>query len=98
MANQKNTPDLKQLVQSILDGATKDAVQAVLGRRVDHERQTDERFADLANFTERLDARLREQERYPRKNSVIIDNPPFDATKPTAEWLPKFARVFKQTK
>ena len=56
---------------------------------MDHERQTDERFAHLADFTERLDSRLREQERYTRKNSVIIDNHPFDAAKPTAEWLPK---------
>ena len=89
MANQKDTPDLKQPIQSIPNGATKEAVQAVLDRLVDHEKQTDERFADLADFTERLDSRLREQERYTRKNSVIIDNPPFDAAKPTAEWLPK---------
>ena len=89
-ANRKDTPDLKKPIQSIPYGATKEAVQAVLDRLVDHERQTDERFADLADFTERLDSRLREQERYTRKNSVIIDNPPFDAAKPTAKLLPKF--------
>ena len=89
MANQKDTPDLKQLIQSIPDEATKEAVQAVLDRLVDHERQTDERFADLADFTERLASRLRDQEMYTRKSSVIIDNPPFDEAKPTAEWLPE---------
>ena len=89
MANQKDTPDFKQPIQIIPDGATKEAVPAVLDRLVDHERQTDERFADLADFTERLDSRLREQKRYTRKNSVIIDNYFFDAAKPTAERSPK---------
>ena len=50
MANQKDTPDLKQLKQSIPDGDTKEAVQAKLDNLVDHERQTDERFTDLADF------------------------------------------------
>ena len=86
MTNQKDTHDLKQLIQSTQDGATK---KDVLNRLWDHESQTDVRFADLADFTERLDARLREQERYTRKNSVIIDNLLFDAVKPTAESIPK---------
>ena len=71
MANQKDTPELRQLIQSIPDGATKEAVQAVLDRLEDHERQTDDRFADLADFTARLDSRLRDQERYTHNNSVI---------------------------
>ena len=98
MAYQKDTPELKQLLQSIPDGATKEAVQAVLYRLVDHERQTDEMFADKPDFTERLDVRLREQDRYTRKTSVIIDNRPFDAANPTAEWLPKLFEFLNKLK
>ena len=47
-------------------------------------------------LTERLDAKLREHERYTRKNSVIIDNPPFDAAKPTPEWLPKLLEFLNE--
>ena len=28
------------------------------------------------------------------KNSLIIDNPPFDATQPSTEWLPKLLLEF----
>ena len=48
MAHQKDNPDLKQLIQSISDGTTKEDVQAMLDHLVEHERQTDERLADLA--------------------------------------------------
>ena len=96
MTNQKDTHDLKQPIQSFPDGATEEVVQALLDHLGDHERQTDERFADLTDFTERLDVRLREPERYTRKNYAIKDNPLFDAAKPTTEWLPKLRQFLKK--
>ena len=78
-------------MQSIPDGAT-----IKLDRLVYHGKQTDERLANMSDFTERLYARLEELERYRRKNLVVKDNPPFNAAKPTPDWLPKLLEFFNK--
>ena len=81
---------LKAIIEAIPDEPTKKAVQAVVDKMYDHQEENDERFAAQEEFLRKLDDRIREQERYTRKNSVIIDNPPpFDARKANNEWLPE---------
>ena len=47
-----------------------------MDKMFDHHEENEERFAAQEEFLRKLDDRIREQERYTRKNSVIIDNPP----------------------
>ena len=74
--SQHSYNELKALIEAIPEEATKKAVQAVVDKMFDHHEENEERFAAQEEFLRKLDDRIREQERYTRKNSVIIDNPP----------------------
>ena len=67
------------LIAGITDEATKAAVLGVVQQLKEHQDQCTQRFAELWDFVSGLDNRLREQERYASKDSIIIDNPPCDA-------------------
>ena len=79
---------LNDIISGIPDEATRQAVQVVVDKLQEHQRKTGERFQELEGFI-KPDDRLREQEWYSRKNYTILENHPFDATKPETEWLPK---------
>ena len=71
----KSYIELKAIIEAIPDEATKKAVQAVVDKMYEHQEENDERFDRQEEFLRKLDDRIREQERYTRKNSIIIDNP-----------------------
>ena len=79
----KSYIELKAIIEAIPDEATKKAVQAVVEKMYEHQEENDERFDRQEEFLRKLDDRIREQERYTRKNSVIIDNPPLMQGKQT---------------
>ena len=92
----KSYIELKAIIAAIPDEATKKAVQAVVDKMYEHQEENDERFDRQEEFLRKLDDRIREQERYTRKNSVIIDNPPFDARKANNEWLPELLKFLNK--
>ena len=67
------------LIAGITAEVTKAAVLGVEQQLKEHQDQCNQRFAELWDFVSSLDNRLREQEKYTSKESIIIDNPPSDA-------------------
>ena len=71
--------ELQRLIDGVKDENTKLVLQQMAVRFRNKEIQDEERFETLKNLYDDIENRLREQEKYSSKDSVIIRNPPFDA-------------------
>ena len=68
-----------EIINAVEDKNTRDAIRELAVRFKEKSELDEKRFAKLENLTRDINERLREQERYSSKDSVIIKNPPFDA-------------------
>ena len=83
-SDMKSEPELiDEKLQRLIDGVeewnTKLVLQEMAVRFRNKEIQDEERFETFKNLNGDIENRLREQENYSSKDSVIIRNPPFDA-------------------
>ena len=83
-----------EIINAVEDKNTRDAIKE-LAIRFKEKSELDKRFAKLENRTRDKNERLREQERYSSKDSVIIKNPPFDARDLTNLFV-KIQKFFKE--
>ena len=71
-------PNRSLLLESITDEKTRRAMKEMMQLMIENQAKTDKRFVELSDFCKELDQRLREQERYSSKDSIIINNPPYN--------------------
>ena len=69
---------LLQLVETIQDESTKQVVSTIISELKKTQSEVSVQFKNIKDFCSELEMRVREQERYTSKDSIIIDNPPFD--------------------
>ena len=68
---------LLQLVETIQDESTKQVVSTIISELKKTQSEVSVLFKNIKDFCSELEMRVREQERYTSKDSIIIDNPPF---------------------
>lgn len=76
--NLPSPTDVEALLESIPDDKTRRAMKEMMQMMMTNQEKTDKRIMELSDFCKELDERLREQERYSSKDSIIINNPPYD--------------------
>ena len=76
--NRPSPDDVEVLLESITDEKTRRAMKEMMQLMIENLAKTDKRFVELSDFCKELDQRLREQERYSSKDSIIINNPPYN--------------------
>ena len=69
---------LLQLVETIKDESTKHVVSTIISELKKTQNEVSMQFKKIEDFCSELEMRVREQERYTSKDSIIVDNPPFD--------------------
>ena len=74
--NRPSPDDVGALLESITVEKTRRAMKEMMQLMIENQAKTDKRFVELSDFCKELDQRLREQERYSSKDSIIINNPP----------------------
>ena len=68
----------KELVGAIADGPTREVVSKIITEVEESKSEILSKYGELKDFVDELDIRVRQQERYTSKDSIIVDNPPFD--------------------
>ena len=61
-----------------LNYKTRRAMNEMMQMMMANQVKTDKKFMEFGDFGKELDQRLREQERYSSKDSIIINNPPYN--------------------
>ena len=72
-------PELQNIIEAVQDEATKKALMDLAVRFRKKQIQDNERFDQIFNLYNDINDRLREQERYSSKDSLVIKNPPFNS-------------------
>ena len=96
MDDASGKPGSSGLVSKTYTGDEVNTIDSELKKVKNFSRKQSEEIDNLKKVTKKLNDRLRTQERYTRKDSIIVVSPPFDARKcndVTAE-APKFFQNF----
>ena len=71
--------NIENVINQIPEESTRAAIRTVVEMVRAQKEETNKQLAEVWDFISAIDVRLRHQERYLSKDSIIIDNPPFDA-------------------
>ena len=74
--------NIENVINQIPEESTRAAIRTVVEMVRAQKEETNKQLAEVWDFISAIDVRLRHQERYLSKDSIIIDNPPFDARNP----------------
>ena len=74
--------NIENVINQIPEESTRAAIRTVVEMVRAQKEVTNKQLAEVWDFISAIDVRLRHQERYLSKDSIIIDNPPFDARNP----------------